>query len=95
MLLFGTRAEALKLAPIIQQMKDHPDIWQPVIVTTAQAQDHQLLQQTIDELAIKPDFNLDVEAATPDNQVERLSNLLHNLNNVIDAGQTPISPSSG
>ena len=32
MLLFGTRAEAIKLAPIIEQMKRDPSTWKPSIV---------------------------------------------------------------
>lgn len=36
MLLFGTRAEAIKLAPIIEQMKQDPSTWKPSIVIAAQ-----------------------------------------------------------
>lgn len=87
MLLFGTRAEALKLAPVIKQMKKAPETWQPIIVTTAQQQHHQLLQKAMDELKLTADFNLDLHDAPEYDQVEQLSKLLHNLNNVVNAGQ--------
>lgn len=87
MLLFGTRAEALKLAPVIKQMKAAPETWQPIIVTTAQQQHHQLLQKAMDELQLTADFNLDLHDAPEYDQVEQLSKLLHNLNNVVNAGQ--------
>lgn len=87
MLLFGTRAEALKMAPVIKKMKETPETWQPIIVTTAQQQNHQLLQKAMDELQFKADFNLDLQEAPEYDRVEQLSKLLHNLNNVVNAGQ--------
>ena len=60
MSLFGTRAEALKLAPVIERMQAAPDTWQPIVVTTAQEQHQPQLRQVLDRLKITPDFNLDV-----------------------------------
>ncbi len=34
MFLFGTRAEVLKLAPIIRLIHQNPATWQPVLVAT-------------------------------------------------------------
>lgn len=87
MLLFGTRAEALKLAPIIKLMQKAPATWRPIVVTTAQQQHHQILQRTMSELQIEVAFNLDVADAPEANPVEQLSQLLHTLDNVINAGQ--------
>lgn len=87
MLLFGTRAEALKLIPIIKLMRDEPEKWQPTIVTTAQQQHRSQLWQAIERLHIQPDFNLDVADAPEYDLVEQLSRLLHNLNNVMKASQ--------
>lgn len=86
MLLFGTRAEALKFAPIIELMKQDPSTWQPSIVIAAQ-QRRPLLQQTMDFLKLKPDFDLDLSGLKNTNYAEQLSQLIHNLNNVINAGQ--------
>lgn len=86
MLLFGTRAEVLKLAPIIKQMRQAPTKWQPVMVATA-VENHELLQQTLDSLNFHADFDIDTTATARANDVEQLSQILHNLNNVINAGQ--------
>lgn len=86
MLLFGTRAEALKLAPIITEMKKTPDMWQPSVVVAAQEQ-RSLLQQTMDFLNVQADFDLDTSEISHTNQAEKLSQLLHNFNNVINASQ--------
>lgn len=87
MLLFGTRAEALKLAPIIKELQADPDTWQPVIVTAPQPEQNELLQQALTYLKVEPDFELAQIAQQKGQPVEELSHLLHNLNNVIDAGQ--------
>lgn len=86
MLLFGTRAEVLKLAPIVELMKQDPACWQPVLVATA-VENHELLQQTLDYLAFHTDFDIDTSSVASSNDVEQLSQILHNLNNVINAGQ--------
>lgn len=87
MVLFGTRAEALKLAPIIKRMQGDPTTWRPVVVVTSQPRQAQLLQQAIDYLEISVDFDLTQPAEKVGQLVEELSQLLHNLNNVINASQ--------
>lgn len=87
MSLFGTRAEALKLAPVIEQLQAAPDTWQSTVVTTAQRQNQPQLRQALDRLAITSDFNLDVAGGPEYDLVEQLSKLLHNLNNVMHASQ--------
>lgn len=86
MLLFGTRAEAIKLAPIIEQMKRFPSTWKPSIVIAAQ-QRRPLLQQTMEFLNLTADFDLDLSGLKNTDYAEQLSQLIHNLDNVINAGQ--------
>ena len=86
MFLFGTRAEILKLAPIIRLMHRDVDKWQAVLVATAQG-DSQLLNDTLEYLKFHVDFSVDASNIANSNEVEQLSQLLHNLNNVINAGQ--------
>ena len=86
MLLFGTRAEAIKLAPIIEQMKRDPSTWKPSIVIAAQ-QRRPLLQQTMEFLNLTADFDLDLSGLKNTDYAEQLSQLIHNLDNVINAGQ--------
>lgn len=87
MLLFGTRAEALKLAPLIKVMRNDPANWQPVIAVAPQQSQQEVLSQTLAYLQVVPDFDLAQTSGRKGAAVEELSDLLHNLNNVINAGQ--------
>lgn len=87
MLLFGTRAEALKLAPLIRAMRNDPANWQPVIAVAPQQSQQEVLSQTLAYLQVVPDFDLAQTSGRKGAAVEELSGLLHNLNNVINAGQ--------
>ena len=56
MLLFGTRAEAIKLAPIIEQMKRDPSNWKPSkLIAAKQRRPHH--QQTIEFMNLNTDFD--------------------------------------
>ena len=87
MLLFGTRAEALKLAPLIKVMRNDPANWQPVIAVAPQQSQQEVLSQTLAYLQVVPDFDLAQTSGRKGAAVEELSGLLHNLNNAINAGQ--------
>ncbi|MFW8567280.1 non-hydrolyzing UDP-N-acetylglucosamine 2-epimerase [Orrella sp. 11846] len=55
--VFGTRPEAIKMAPVIQKLSQHPEIESKVCVT---AQHRAMLDQVLDLFSINPDFDLDV-----------------------------------
>ena len=55
--VFGTRPEAVKMAPVIQQLAQTPGIESRACVT---AQHRQMLDQVLDLFAIKPDYDLDL-----------------------------------
>ncbi|MEI7880126.1 MAG: UDP-N-acetylglucosamine 2-epimerase (non-hydrolyzing) [bacterium] len=55
--IFGTRPEAIKLAPVIQALKKAPDIRCQVCVT---AQHRQMLDQVLEVFDIKPDIDLNL-----------------------------------
>ena len=58
MSVFGTRPEAIKIAPLIKQIQKYPErITHRVCVT---AQHRQLLDQVLEIFAIKPDYDLNV-----------------------------------
>ena len=57
MIAFGTRPEAIKMAPIIRRLEANPDITSLVCVT---AQHRQMLDQVMSVFAIRPDRDLDV-----------------------------------
>ena len=58
MFCFGTRPEAIKLAPVIQELAKHPSEFRPVVLVTAQHR--QMLDQVLRVFDITPDYDLDV-----------------------------------
>lgn len=57
LIVFGTRPEAIKMAPLIQAFKADIDFETKVCVT---AQHREMLDQVLDFFDIKPDFDLDL-----------------------------------
>jgi len=55
--IFGTRPDAVKMAPLVKELEKCPDI-EPVVCVTAQHR--QMLDQVLDIFRIKPDIDLDV-----------------------------------
>ncbi len=55
--VFGTRPEAVKMAPIVRLLKDTPDVESRVCVT---AQHRQMLDQVLELFQIRPDYDLDL-----------------------------------
>ncbi|MET3107070.1 UDP-N-acetylglucosamine 2-epimerase (non-hydrolyzing) [Oxalobacteraceae bacterium GrIS 2.11] len=55
--VFGTRPEAIKMAPLVRQLATHPEIDSKVCVT---AQHRQMLDQVLELFEIKPDFDLNI-----------------------------------
>lgn len=57
MIVFGTRPEAIKMAPVVRALAEHEDLQTQVVVT---AQHRQMLDQVLELFAIKPDHDLDL-----------------------------------
>lgn len=55
--IFGTRPEAIKMAPIIKEMEKNPNIEQEVCVT---AQHREMLDQVLNIFDIIPNYDLDI-----------------------------------
>lgn len=56
-MVFGTRPEAIKLAPVVLALRDHPQIQCRVCVT---AQHRQMLDQVLAIFGIRPELDLDL-----------------------------------
>lgn len=56
--IFGTRPEAIKMAPVVLEMKKHSDYIEPCVIVTAQHRE--MLDQVLDLFQITPDFDLDI-----------------------------------
>ncbi|MBI6874031.1 non-hydrolyzing UDP-N-acetylglucosamine 2-epimerase [Clostridium aciditolerans] len=55
--IFGTRPEAIKMAPLVKELEKNPNIENKVCVT---AQHRQMLDQVLDLFNITPDFDLNI-----------------------------------
>jgi UDP-N-acetylglucosamine 2-epimerase (non-hydrolysing) len=57
LIVFGTRPEAIKMAPIVHALDHHPTI-SPIVCVTGQHRE--MLDNVLDTFAIRPHFDLDV-----------------------------------
>ncbi len=63
LLVFGTRPEAIKMAPLVLKLKQHPEFQTVVCVT---AQHREMLDQVLDIFDIKPDYDLNIMQKSQD-----------------------------
>jgi UDP-N-acetylglucosamine 2-epimerase (non-hydrolysing) len=58
--IFGTRPDTIKMAPIILELQNNPEQFETLTIATAQHR--QMLDQVLDVFKIKPDYDLDIMA---------------------------------
>jgi UDP-N-acetylglucosamine 2-epimerase (non-hydrolysing) len=58
LIVFGTRPEAIKMAPLVQEFQKHPQDFETKVCVTAQHRE--MLDQVLDFFNITPDFDLDL-----------------------------------
>ncbi|MFE5318011.1 non-hydrolyzing UDP-N-acetylglucosamine 2-epimerase [Paenibacillus sp. NPDC056579] len=58
MTIFGTRPEATKMAPVVQELQKVPDWFETIVVVTGQHREQ--LDQVLTHFAIKPDIDLNL-----------------------------------
>lgn len=58
LLVFGTRPEAIKMAPLVKELQSEPDKFKTVVCVTAQHR--QMLDQVLHIFDIVPDYDLDI-----------------------------------
>ena len=58
LVIFGTRPEAIKMAPLIEFIKSNPSQFKYKICVTAQHRE--MLDQVLDFFDIEPDYDLDL-----------------------------------
>jgi len=80
--VFGTRPEAIKLAPVIAELKQHPTEFKPYLISTAQHRS--MLDQVLQVFHISPDIDLDL--MQPNQTLNSLTcRVLHAINSVLEA----------
>jgi UDP-N-acetylglucosamine 2-epimerase (non-hydrolysing) len=58
MLIFGTRPEAIKLCPLVKELKKQKDKFETIVCVTAQHRE--MLDQVLDVFDVKPDYDLNI-----------------------------------
>ncbi len=58
LLVFGTRPEAIKMAPLIKELDKHPNSFETIVCVTAQYRE--MLDQVLTLFDITPDYDLDL-----------------------------------
>lgn len=64
MLIFGTRPEAIKMAPVVLRLKKAADAFQIKVAVTAQHR--HMLDQVLEVFRIRPDYDLDIMSPNQD-----------------------------
>lgn len=85
--VFGTRPEAIKMAPVINELKKHPDRFRSAVCVTAQHR--QMLDQVLNLFGIRPDYDLDIMKPGQD-LFDITCNVLRGLKGVILEAQPDI-----
>ena len=61
MTVFGTRPEAIKMAPLIKEIEKYPDVLESIVCVTAQHRE--MLDSVLNLFEIKPDYDLNIMKA--------------------------------
>ena len=87
MLVFGTRPEAIKMAPVIKELQKHPEQFTVQVCVTAQHR--QMLDQVLDLFEIVPDYDLDIMKPWQ-SLTDVTCNVLHGLNPVFEESRPDV-----
>lgn len=78
--VFGTRPEAIKMCPVILELKKHPEINS---ITCLTGQHREMLQQVLDVFAINAEYNLDI-MQIDQNLFSITTNVLNGLKQILE-----------
>lgn len=80
MLVFGTRPEAIKMCPLVNELKTRKAI-KPIVCVTGQHR--QMLDQVLDAFGVKPDYDLSI-MKEKQTLFDITTNILHGIKDVIE-----------
>jgi UDP-N-acetylglucosamine 2-epimerase (non-hydrolysing) len=81
LIVFGTRPEAIKMAPLVKEFQKHPDIFETRVCVTAQHR--QMLDQVLELFEIKPDYDLNIMKQNQD-LYDITSNVLLKMKSILE-----------
>ena len=87
MLVFGTRPEAIKMAPLVHEFKKHPDEFDTLVCVTGQHRE--MLDQVLDIFDIVPDFDLNIMKQGQD-LYDITSKVLLGMRDLLDAAKPDV-----
>jgi len=87
MLVFGTRPEAIKMAPLVKEFQKHPEDFETVVCVTAQHRE--MLDQVLNLFEITPDYDLDIMKPGQD-LYEVTCNILMGLRGVLEEAKPDV-----
>lgn len=87
LIVFGTRPEAIKMAPIVKELKERTNKFEVAVCVTAQHR--HMLDQVLDLFKIKPEFDLDI-MQEKQSLSEITSRVLAGVERVVDEYQPDI-----
>jgi len=82
LIVFGTRPEAIKMAPLVKTFQSHPEIFDTKVCVTAQHRE--MLDQVLELFEITPDYDLDIMKPGQD-LYDVTSNVLLGMKNILTA----------
>ncbi len=81
LIVFGTRPEAIKMAPVVKEFQKYPDVFETKVCVTAQHRE--MLDQVLSFFEIEPDIDLDL--MKPDQNLYSLtSSLIEKFSKVVE-----------
>ncbi|MBP3308786.1 MAG: UDP-N-acetylglucosamine 2-epimerase (non-hydrolyzing) [Clostridia bacterium] len=86
MLVFGTRPEAIKMCPLVNELKTRAGIRTLVCVT---GQHRQMLDQVLDAFGVKPDYDLSIMKAGQ-TLFDITTNILERIGSVLDEAKPDV-----
>ena len=87
LIVFGTRPEAIKMAPLVKEFQKYPALFETKVCVSAQHR--QMLDQVLRLFEIVPDFDLDIMKPNQD-LYDITANVLLGLKDVLDAFQPDV-----
>ena len=87
MLIFGTRPEAIKMAPLVHKLRSNDNTFDVKVCVTAQHR--QMLDQVLEVFDIKPDIDLDIMRNNQD-LFDVTANILNGIKSVLSVNKPDI-----
>ncbi len=87
MLVFGTRPEAIKMAPLVREFKKYPDLFDTIVCVTGQHRE--MLDQVLDIFGINPEYDLNIMQQGQD-LYDITSKVLYGMRDVLDEAKPDV-----